>query len=131
MRRLPNKRTDSASTTFAKIPIPPIMVVVKLGSSNIPNALKIGTIYGRIANIAVNINWNEKFHAFFAIFIRNFRYIPVNCMNANANVVKRNGLIDRFRVISLNLSRRVGAGCVHFVLDFMQSPHADDIALMR
>lgn len=84
----------------------PIMVVVKLASSNIPNALKMGTIYGRIANIAVN------------------------CINANAVTTNTNGLSDRFRSISLNLLRSVGDTCVHFVLDFMHSPHVDDIRLI-
>lgn len=88
------------------MPIAPIIVVVKLASSRMPNAPKIGTMYGRIAKIAVN------------------------CMNAKADITNRKGFIDRFRDMSLNLASSVGAGCVQVAaLDFWQSPHADDMRL--
>lgn len=106
MRRLPIVRMKSTMQTLAKIPMTPMIVVVKFASSEMPWALKICTMYGRIANIAVN------------------------CININKMVTRANGLRVRFLVISLNLSTNFGGGCVHLALNFVQLSHDADIWLI-
>lgn len=91
-----------AMQTLAKIPITPIIVVVKFASNEMPCALRIGTMYGRIANNAVN------------------------CITRKRMLTNANGLSTRFFVISWILSHNVGGGCVHFVLDFTQLSHDAD-----
>lgn len=92
--------------TLAKMPITPMIVVVRFASNEMPWALKIWTMYGRIANIAVN------------------------CIRRNRQVTKANGLRVRFLVMSLNLLNRVGGGWVHFALVFTQLSHDADIWLI-
>lgn len=92
--------------TLAKMPITAIIVVVKFASNEMPWALRTCTIYGRIANIAVN------------------------CISMNRIETRANGLSVRFFVMSLNLSTRVGGGWVHFALDFTQLSHEADIWLI-
>lgn len=91
---------------LAKIPMTPMMVVVIFASNEIPWALKIGTMYERIANIAVN------------------------CITRNKRVTKANGLSVRFFVISMNLSSNVGGGWGHFILNFEQLSQDADIWLI-
>lgn len=83
-----------------------MIVVVKFASNEMPWALRTCTIYGRIANIAVN------------------------CISMNRIETRANGLSVRFFVMSLNLSTRVGGGWVHFALDFTQLSHEADIWLI-
>lgn len=106
MFRFPIERTVSTMKTFAKIPSTPRMIVVKLGSSDMPWAFKIGTMYGLIMKI------------------------PVNCMNKNINVLKTNGLNDLFFAISLNFSSNVGGGWSHLMPNFSHSPQLTDISLI-
>lgn len=84
----------------------PRMIVVKFASKAMPCAFRIGTIYGRMANI------------------------PENCINRNKIVIKRNGLSVRFLVISLILFQNVGGECVHFMADFSQFAQDADISLI-
>lgn len=89
------------------MPSNPSMTVVRLASSGTPYALRICTMYGRMAKM------------------------PQNCMMKHWNAIKMNGFRVRLRPTSFNFSHSVGGGCSHLADNFSQFKHELDAALYR
>lgn len=84
-----------------------VFTVAQLALIGVPYALKICTMYGRIACIPEN--WHMK----------------------KPNSSNMNGFIVRLRFSSLNFCSVVGAGCGHFFCAFTHTGHELENSLYR